>query len=97
MTLMMFKLKVCVMGVWAFITRRELVYVKARDPLTTSQTIYVKMAHTQFDPFTEDESPLTIELHGFTIELKPDGTSARDCRWCYVNKSKRTAQKLAWG
>jgi hypothetical protein len=92
----MFKLKVCVLSVWALITRRELVYVKARDSLGASYTIYVKIAENQFDPFSDEESPLTVQLHGFTAELMPDGTTSHGGRWCYVNKNKRTAQKLAW-
>ena len=92
----MFNPKILILGVWSLITRQELVYVKSRDTLGSTYTIHVKIAHRQFDPFSDNEPPLIIWMYGVWVTLQPNGITGNGCKWCYVSKSKRTAQKLSW-
>lgn len=96
MNVRMFKMKTWLLRAWACCTGGDVVYVKVKDAFDSTYTLHVLIAHKEFDPFSDNESALIIRLNGRQVRLLPNGTLNQNDKWCYVNKSKRTAQKLAW-
>ena len=96
MNVPMFKVKTLLLRAWACCTGGDVVYVKIKDPLGSTYTLHVKIAHKEFDPFSDGDAALVIHLNGSQRLLRLNGTVNHNDKWCYVNKSKRTAQKLAW-
>jgi len=93
---MWLKIKTYWLGAWAYITRQDLVYVKANGPFSNTFVIHVKIAYKKFDPFDDGELPLIINMYGSRETLFPDGTTSHGDKWCYVNLEKRMAQRLSW-
>ena len=87
-----FKLMLGVAYSWGFLTNRDPIYV--RDSSETVLTFVGK----RYDPWTESVSLTASIPRRGVCKLNEDGTISdySFMRWMYVNKSRRTMQKLQY-
>ena len=74
--------------IWGFLTNQIPIYY--RDSTDT----YIRLAKWKYDPWTDTKTLITI--HNGERVLRPDGIvdNYSSTKWMYVNKSRRTMQKL---
>jgi hypothetical protein len=79
--------------IWGFLSNGTPVYYRTRLHAT-----FIRIARYKYDPWT-DTKTLVIKLHSVERVLQDDGKAdgSDEDRWMYVNKSRRTMQKLQHG
>lgn len=84
-----FRLRLACVYAWGFISGGVPIYY--RD----SKETYIRLARVKYDPWNETQT-LTTNHHGCKRRLNQDGTADEfgTTKWMYVNKSRRTMQKL---
>lgn len=84
-----FRLYLASVYAWALISSGIPIYY--RDGSHT----YIRLARWKYDPWT-DTKKLVINHKGSERVLKPDGKfeDYSSAKWMYVNRSRRTMQKL---
>jgi hypothetical protein len=78
--------------IWGFLSNGYPVYYRDRHDT------FIRIARYKYDPWT-DTRTLVIKLHGIVCILQENGKVDDNDghRWMYVNKSRRTMQKLKHG
>lgn len=86
-----FRLKLIAYYIWSFFINGTPIYYRSENDNDT----YIRIARWRYDPWT-DVKTLVTSHHGVERELNLNGTVGKfdSVKWMYVNKSRRTMQKL---